>query len=82
MPSVFTRSPIKELSAIVQPETIPPMITIRISVSSRAFPILISENFLMISAIISVPPELELTQNISALAMAIIAAPITAERIG
>lgn len=55
------RSPIKEASAIKIPEMLPPTITIRISLTSRAFPILRLENFFIISAIISVPPALEST---------------------
>jgi EAL domain-containing protein (putative c-di-GMP-specific phosphodiesterase class I) len=47
--------------SIVKFDKIPPTITIKTSVTSRALPIFMLENFLIIRAITSVPPELELT---------------------
>ena len=59
IPRVFTKKPTTEPKAIAHPDTIPPTITISTSLIRRALPILMSEYFLIIRAIMSVPPELE-----------------------
>ena len=59
IPKVLIISPIKELIRIIKPDNNPPTIIIIKSVIRSALPIFISEYFFTISAIISVPPELE-----------------------
>ena len=61
IPKVLIKSPTNELKRITYPDNKPPTITIRTSVMRSAFPISIFEYFLTISAMISVPPELEST---------------------
>ena len=58
IPSVLTSTPKKEESKITQLDKRPPAITIKTSVSNNALPILTLENFWIIKAMTSVPPEL------------------------
>ena len=61
MPKVLISNPTNELASIIYPDNNPPTITIKKSVIKRALPMFICEYFYTISAIISVPPELDFT---------------------